>query len=522
MILRKPYAFLIKYFRRINILLLVLVLFVFYRTNRFHQFAKNYLDTSLYNNQIDSITNYANFYLYLAFSLIIVICLILIYILKRKNKPIFGYLLVLIVNVMTLALFIYSHNYFAFKALDGFKLVTAKMINDLSLIANIAYYPLLLILLIRSLGIDLNSFGFQEDKEYLEINEEDREEIEVEVSFDKEKWIRKVRYYFRNIKYFILEHKLPLFGVFIIVLLIGAFQFYQYFYVDNRIYSMNETISSNNYKLKVKGTYLTDKDYSGKVVSEEGTYFIIVNLEITNTASYSRLFDIERFLLYIDKSYYVPTTRFNKYFKDMGNLYDGKEINGNTTTSYILVYEVPKPSEDANFVLKYQDLNTNSSKLVQIKIKVVDISTFKENGEGSYKDNLSIKLNEEKDINLKITKRQTSNGATYTYKSCDMDGACAVYRKDYYMADDNYRIMTINFDLIDNTREEIIDFISNYAIIRYEVNGEIKEATIKSAINNYLGNNIYLIVPAEIQDATRIDLVFTVRTYRYVYHLRGE
>ena len=40
---------------------------------------------------------------------------------------------------------------------------------------------MLLILLIRTLGIDLKNFGFQEDKEFMEISEADREEVEVNI-----------------------------------------------------------------------------------------------------------------------------------------------------------------------------------------------------------------------------------------------------------------------------------------------------------------------------------------------------
>ena len=77
MILRKPYAFLIKYFQKINILLLLLVGYVFYKDLQIYKFVKEYLATSVYNPTIDSISNYANFTIYLAFILVIIISIIL-------------------------------------------------------------------------------------------------------------------------------------------------------------------------------------------------------------------------------------------------------------------------------------------------------------------------------------------------------------------------------------------------------------------------------------------------------------
>ena len=35
---------------------------------------------------------------------------------------------------------------------------------------------------------------------------------------------------------------------------------YKYFYIDNKVYDMNQCIPSNNYVLKVKNSYITVKD----------------------------------------------------------------------------------------------------------------------------------------------------------------------------------------------------------------------------------------------------------------------
>ena len=50
-----------------------------------------------------------------------------------------------------------------------------------------------------------------------------------------------------------------------------------------------------------------------------------------------------------------------------------------------------------------------------------------------------------------------------------------------------------------------------------------KEVKIKNTITKkYRGNHLYLIVPDEILNASKIDLMFTIRTYRYTYRLKGE
>lgn len=522
MILRKPYAFLIKYFQKINIILLALILFIFYKTMKFHQFAKNYLSTNIYNAKIDDIGNYFNKYTILAFLLVFIISAILAYLLRKKDKPYISYLLIIFVNVFAFGLLIYANNFFTYTAFKGFKIVNAKMMSDLSFIGNILYYPLIFILLIRSLGIDLKNFGFQEDKEFVEISEEDREEVEVNVGFDKEKWLRKTKFYFRNTKYFIVEHKTSLLGVFGVVLLIGFIQFYNYFYVENKIYKLNDTITANNYKLKVKNTYLTDRDYSGNIITNDDAYFILVDVDVKNNSKLNRTFDYEKFLLYINDDYYVPTTKYNQYFKDMGNLYNEKEINGKEQASYILVYEVPKPKDNdkTNFVLKYQDVY--NKKLIQIKVKILDISSFKEKGVASYPNTFEIPINTSESMKFKINSYLISDTANYTYQKCDTTGTCPIYEETYNTGGSK-KVLHIKFNAEDKDRNEFLSFINNYAKIRYKINGEEKIVSIKYAITReYKGNHLYLIVPNEIENASNIDLLFTIRSYRYTYRLKGE
>ena len=520
MILRKPYAFLIKYFQKINMILLALVLFLFYKVMRFHQFAKNYLETNVYNNRIDSISNYVNVYTISAFIGVFLISIILIYLLRKKDKPYISYILVLIFNAFAFGLLIYTNNFFTYKVMDGFKIVTAKTFSDLSFIATLLYYPLILILLIRSLGIDLKSFGFQEDKEFLDINEEDREEVEVQVGFDKEKWLRKTKYYFRNTKYYIVEHKVLLSIALLVVLLIGIFQFYQYFYVDNKIYGMNQSISSNNYTLKVKNTYLTDKDYNGNIITSDNKYFILVNLEVKNKLSIPRTFDIEKMLLFVDDKFYVPTTRFNNYFKDMGNLYIGKELKSMDKTSYLLIYDVPKPDSNANFVLKYQDIY--DKKLIKIKIKVLDISEYKDKGKEKSPNMFTIPINEEDKMEFKINNYEISDTAKYTYQYCDSKGSCPIY-EGTQKASDGKKILHLKFRLPEKEGKEFIDFVYNYGKVKYVIDEVEKTIGLKNAVSkNYRGNHIYLSVPKEIEDASNISLLFTIRSYQYTYVLRGE
>ena len=71
MILRKPYAFLIKHFRSINFALFALVVFGLTRVLKLYSFITDYLNTGIYNITLDPISNYINVYTYLTLFLII-------------------------------------------------------------------------------------------------------------------------------------------------------------------------------------------------------------------------------------------------------------------------------------------------------------------------------------------------------------------------------------------------------------------------------------------------------------------
>ena len=73
--------------------------------------------------------------------------------------------------------------------------------RDLLTIIYFIEYTVFILFGLRALGIDLKQFGFKNDEEYLSIKEEDREEFEVNIEFDKDKIVRNIKKLLRNIRY---------------------------------------------------------------------------------------------------------------------------------------------------------------------------------------------------------------------------------------------------------------------------------------------------------------------------------
>ena len=185
MIIRKPYAFLIKNFRKIHVFLLLLCGYIYYKNMQTRSFVSDFLQLGSYDAYNEPITDYAS---YLAiFFLIITIILsgVLVIVLRHKKKPwklylipVLSYTFLLIVFLITIALF---SSYETGSGSTGIRAV-----NDLLFMATLPQYVVIIIWLIRIFGIDLNKFDFKSDQEYLELSSEDREEIEISVNIDKE------------------------------------------------------------------------------------------------------------------------------------------------------------------------------------------------------------------------------------------------------------------------------------------------------------------------------------------------
>jgi len=519
MILRKPYAFLIKNFKKINLLLLILVIFILWRNFSLYGFIRDYIETGVYNVQIDSISNYINLYLYTGLGAMVVISSILGYLLKYKDKPYISYLVILIIYLIEVILFAYIHYYFTISITSEFNLANAMMLRDISFIMTIPHYPILFLLLIRAIGIDLKRFGFGEDREFINVGEEDREEVEVEITFNKDRWIRQFKNKCRMLKYFFLEHRLPIIVVFLLVLSLGSYNIYHYVFVENKVYTIGESFKSGNFVIGLNNTYITNKDYIGNIITKDKYYFLL-EITLENTTTENQKLNMDDFYLYVDNDYYIPTERFNKHFVDMGTIYTKeKEIKPGKVEKVILVYEITPPSEDTNFLLTYQNVNYGE-KVKRIKVQVRDISSFVEKDRKQLTETLEVPLNLEKKWSFRIPSYQITDSINYRYEACNTY-TCPIY-EGTLTSNTGKSILYLKLNYDDGSRKDFLSFLETYGKIRYQINGTTYETKINYQITNYRGDHAYIELPEIVKNAEKIELCFTVRTYQYFYTLKGE
>lgn len=508
MILRKPYALLIQYFQRIHLLLILLSAYIFYKIMALRSFVADFLNTESYNAYYEPISDHVNFLVIISIIAIVIISIILIVLLHYKKKPWKIYLIPIFEYTLMLGVLLFVRSYF--NGYDEMSTIQSIMAGrDLLTIVYFPQYIIFIIFGIRFLGIDLKKFGFKEDEEYLDIKEEDREEFEVNIDFDKDKIKRNIKKFIRNAKYVYFEHKLICNTIIIILFVSLTGYTYYYFGVLHKTYREGNTFSANYYDITVNNSYLTSRDSRGDIISNK-QYYLVVNVTVKNNAS-KRDINLDRFRVMNKNNEFHYVTREYDNFRDLGRGYNGKKLDTSDETTFILVYKVPTDLDKNKFVLYYSDVSSDIL-LKKIKLNVQDVTKLETKDEVKLTEKLTLPTKD----TLVVTDFKLVNETTYSRYSCN-DTGCATMELPLKS---NNKILEISFISNNFTGKSFVDFSSIYATINYEDNnGKMKSIEPYSLVNNYNGNYAYFSIPNDVKDDAKIEMIFTFRNEQYIYYI---
>ena len=215
MILKKPFAFLIKYFKIIHLILLVLTIFITYRFNKITEFFVKYaINNNIVSEGIAS--SYIPPLIFIAVLIIIIISGFMWYLMYRKEKPSIYYLLMAIYYILILFLTIHAYSLIGALATSTISTKSTRAYRDIYQIFLIPNFYFIIWNLIRSIGFDIKKFNFSKDLEELEIKSEDNEEFEFVLGNDSYKIKRNIRRRLREFTYYFKENKV------IISIIIGS------------------------------------------------------------------------------------------------------------------------------------------------------------------------------------------------------------------------------------------------------------------------------------------------------------
>ena len=514
MIIRKPYAFLIKNFKKIHIFLLLLSIYVAYKLISVSNFVNEFMRLGTYDFYSDPITNYISWLLTLSIILLIVGSLAILFLLNHKKKP---WKLYLVPAIEYFALFlVLSMIRSFFKGYSSSVATTdLRLSRDLLMIFIVAQLPVIGIYAMRVFGLDIKKFNFNIDKEFLELSEEDREEFEIGINVDKESFVRGYKRLKRNINYFYQEHKLICKMIVCLIIVIGGFLIYKSVFVTNKSYKEKEFYNVNGYSFRINNSYFTDKDYTGNVITKKSN-FIIVDLTIKNNSSPREVY-LENFHIKNSTKDFITTRKiYAKEFQDLGKTLDkAKTFKRDEELNCIIIYKVDKELNKNKFVLYYQE---SSGYLRKIKLNTKDLSKIS--------DPIEKELGDEIDLNLKIgndtiifDEYKIDNEFNYTTRNCSSSGC--IYGANTLISENGFKILKIDFASELWESKNMVDFLTQYGKLIYkDSNGVEGIVDIVNPIDKtYYGKTVFLKVPVELEKAKSLSIDLVIRDKHYIYKL---
>lgn len=532
MILRKPYAFLIKHFRLIHLILAVLVCYSIYRTkillDFFNEYAMDMINVVGQDLQSSLIPT-----LYLIVPVFVIIfALIILFVLSLKKKPNLFYLITILVYIFVIIVVSVASSTLETMSINLVDVRTIRLVRDFVVLAFSAQFICAPIVIIRTVGFDVKKFNFKEDLKELEISEEDREEFEVELNIDKNKLKRDIRRTLRYLKYSYKENKL-LYNIAISTVVVSIFGYTSFtIFVKPPTIGYNTTFAGNGFTLSVLDSYLVNTDYQGNLISEDNSY-LLVRIKVRNNLENDEGLDTATTKIVMGNYYFVPMMDFHEKFIDFGKLYMNEKI-GKEYEEKVLVYQIPNEILDKEMIFSYVNKNGFNSKegfkSTNVLLENKELNGVSSNEKFMLGQTLHFDKSILTDFKITITGFEISNNIKIKYNHCISKECFESYEYLKPTLNTNYEktLLKINGKLEKESYvkgvSDLYDFIEKFGKIRYEKDGvlKLKNVTFSEVISTKVKKQdvYYIEIPKEIEKSEHISLVFVVRDRIYEYVLK--
>ncbi len=537
MILRKPYAVFIKYFRHLHAAMALFSLFVLIHSFSLYNFFRVYsIDYRSATSNFSSGSYLGIFYFFLIF-LILILTIIFLAVAFYKNKPKKMYLYNLALYLAVLILY-----YFSSGALNNIEKVildikVAKAFRDISLIVTLLQVASFLFTLMRATGFDIKQFDFGTDLQKMDISTKDNEEFEVAVDFDKDSFIRNVKRNLRHTKYFFFEHKFIIISVSLIVFLALSF----YIYSNIRAFSLNyhegDTFTVSNATINVRDSYIVDSNIDGEKIvdtTDNPGAVAVVRLQLKGDEKYT--FNTGLVTLKVGNFSYKQNVRLANKLYDLGIPYIDQKFNSEFT-SYIFAFEIPSAWAHKSMKVGFNDNYSFVKGQVgavnaYVKLKPKDL---RKDGE-MFTKKLTQTINFDDSIlgssSMLINSYEINNKFKLNYKFCYSDDKC--FDSIEYLtakASGNYfkTLLRINGRLIIDQNlniSDVYDFrtlVNNFGVLTYKVNNVWKSHKLDSEIIKPVKaqtDDSFIEIPYDAKDAAEMYITLNIRNQIYKYVLK--
>lgn len=537
MILRKPYAFFIRYFKLINLIMAILMCFLIYRTGIIAKFFNEYINDYVTASNGFVLGNYITLYSFILALLIVIFTVIVLSVLIVKGKPKKLYIFNLILYIAIIVLYGIDSGVLRGVNEAILDIRVSKAFRDITMLALALQAVGLILTLIRATGFDIKGFNFGADLQELDIDTKDNEEFEVAVEFDRNKMKRNFRRNARNILHTYKEHKFLINLILIIIVIIMTFLFFLNRSIYRADYKEGKNFQASGVVMNVKNSYITKTDQNGKQLTSNNKSLLVIKFDVKSVyQDDEKTLNTGLMTIRIGNESYGQTTQYNSGLTDIGEPYTGQTLD-TEFESYILVFEIPTSIIDKTPILKVNDnvsyvKGEMGAKSSYVKLKPKDLTNIKEVETENIKETLSFSGSILGNSELIIEDIAIDNKFKINYNFCINKNKC--YPSYEYVtptATGNYfkTLMRINGEFEADETSNIDDitdlyyFLNAFGTINYKINDnwyshKIDSKNIKpeTGIDNYY----YIEVNQNIKNASEIYFTFKVRDYNYKYILK--
>ena len=533
MILRKPYAFLIKHFKLIHFIIFVCMVYILFKTWNIVDFLSGYISNGQVISTFEDISAmYVSNMLLVSVIFLIIILAVVLYLMKYKKKPSLYYILSVCVYSILLFLLLFASSFIYNLQFSTPDLRITKLIRDIFLLIFGVQVALPIVSFVRAIGFDFKKFDFRKDIMELDISSEDNEEFEFELNLDTEDIKAKVRKKIRYFKYYYKENKIIFYCLFGIITVIIGINAYDYFSSKEHIYKEKEYFDTNSFQINVIDSYKTNLDSKGNKINSK-YFYVILKMRYKNKTDNNMTININNAVLsYSEFNSAKPTKLVYSKFSEFGVPYYSQKLNGKELRDFIFVYEVPIEYYDSEFRLKYLYGAETVNNQVEYKYRTVnlDVYDFEKMGD---------KLVDTKELgeelvftssvlgNTKLTIHEIefANKFLYNVIVCKQNGCNKSV--NFITPSTNYTydltLMKVKYDLEYDNRlgigYSISDFIAKFGRLRFVINDKEYEhkLELKDVTPHYTNKYAFIEVRSKIKNADKIYLDLIVRDKKYTY-----
>lgn len=535
MIIKKPYAFLIKKFRWIHGILFAMLVFLAVKSINIYTFFSDYATNHYYVMSSMLASEYIDLTLFVVTILAVLVSALIYFILSLKNKDRKTYVFLCLYYIILFVYFIYMLSIFQNLQSKSLGIETVRAIRDISVIVSLPQIVFLFIICGRTLGFNLKQFDFKKDLEEMQIDTKDYEEIEVEFGKNNYKTARFLRKTLRLTKYFILENKFIVTVLASIIVLATSLAIFVNIKIYNVSYNENVEILANNVYYTVMSSYVTDKDINDNVITKDKKY-VLIKIKANNKTTTNYNLYRETFRLELNNTMLIPTFGLDNKFIDVGKTYSPFEIKSGETKEFIIVFELDNSVNQSEFILKIKNYDYGNFTTLESEYKDINIvPKYIDHDEDYGKLYLPIRLNLEETMlgktNIVLNSYEIATTFKEKYEYCIEENNCMINTyivKPISTGKGNLSVLKLrgrldlDEDLYMNKYiTNLGDLLSYFGKISYRYRGKYKTASITKIPTKLKTDEYsYVEVPSELAEANKIEIILTIRGIKYTLVLK--